>query len=60
MHSICVLGSIFKHIITPEFKEPTRVHLKCVLGSSLSHMMTHGTETNVTSLLYNNSSIQNS
>jgi hypothetical protein len=26
---------------------------KCVLGSSLTHMMTHGTETNVTSLIYN-------
>jgi hypothetical protein len=24
-----------------------------VLGSSLTHMMTHGTETNVTSLIYN-------
>jgi hypothetical protein len=30
-----------------------------VLGPSLTHMMTHGTETNVTSLLYNQSSIQN-
>jgi hypothetical protein len=28
---------------------------KCVLGSSLIHIMTHGTETNVTSLLYNRS-----
>jgi hypothetical protein len=27
---------------------------KCVLlGSSLTHMMTHGTETNITSLIYN-------
>jgi hypothetical protein len=25
---------------------------KCVLGLSLTHMMTHGTETNVTSLIY--------
>jgi hypothetical protein len=30
-----------------------------VLGPSLTHMMTHGTETNVTSLLYNRNSIQN-
>jgi hypothetical protein len=28
-----------------------------LLGSSLTHMMTHGTETNVTSLLYNKSSV---
>jgi hypothetical protein len=26
---------------------------KCVLGSSLTHMMTHATETNVTSFIYN-------
>jgi hypothetical protein len=30
-----------------------------VLGQSLTHMMNHGTETNVTSLLYNRSSVQN-
>jgi hypothetical protein len=36
------------------------VRLKCVLGSSLTHMMTHGTETNVISLLYNRSFVQNS
>jgi hypothetical protein len=30
-----------------------------VLGPSLTHMMTHGTETNVTSLLYNRIPIQN-
>jgi hypothetical protein len=30
-----------------------------VLESSLTHMMTHGTETNVTSLLYNRSYVQN-
>jgi hypothetical protein len=33
---------------------------KCVLESSLTHMMTHGTETNITSLLYNRSFVQNS
>jgi hypothetical protein len=38
----------------------TRAWIKCVLGSSLTHMMTHGTETNVTPLLYNRSSVQNS
>jgi hypothetical protein len=37
-----------------------RARIKCVLGSSLTHMMTHGIETNVTSLLYNRSSVQNS
>jgi hypothetical protein len=31
----------------------TRARLTCVLGSSLTHIMTHGTETNVTSLIYN-------
>jgi hypothetical protein len=30
-----------------------------VLESSLTHMMTHGTEINVTSILYNRDSIQN-
>jgi hypothetical protein len=30
----------------------TRARFTCVLGSSLTHMMTHGTETNVTSLIY--------
>jgi hypothetical protein len=30
-----------------------------VLGPSLTHMMNSGTETNVTSFLYNRSSIQN-
>jgi hypothetical protein len=40
-------------VVTPGFKGQTRVRLKCVLGSSLTHMMTHGTEMNVTSLLYN-------
>jgi hypothetical protein len=46
--------------VTPGFKGQTRARIKCVLGSSLTHMMTHGTETNVTYLLYNRSSIQNS
>jgi hypothetical protein len=46
--------------VTLRFKGQTRVRLQCVLGSSLTHMMTHGTETNVTSLLYKRSSIQNS
>jgi hypothetical protein len=31
-----------------------------VLGSSLTHMMTHGTEINVTFLLYNGSFVQKS
>jgi hypothetical protein len=39
--------------VTPGFKGQTRARIKCVLGSSLTHMMTHGTETNVTSLIYN-------
>jgi hypothetical protein len=43
----------------PDLREQTRVRLKCVIGSSLTHMMT-GTEMNVTSLLYNKSSVQNS
>jgi hypothetical protein len=30
-----------------------------VLGPSLTHMMNHGTGSNVTTLLYNRSSIQN-
>jgi hypothetical protein len=47
-------------VVTPEFKGQTKACIKCVLVSSLTHMMTHGTETNVTSLLYNKSSIQNS
>jgi hypothetical protein len=41
------------HGITLGFMGQIRVRLKCVLRSSLTHMMTHGTETNVTSLLYN-------
>jgi hypothetical protein len=36
-----------------------QARIKCMLGSSLTHMMTHGTETNVTSLLYNRSFVQN-
>jgi hypothetical protein len=31
----------------------TLARFTCVLGSSLTHMMTHGTETNVTTLIYN-------
>jgi hypothetical protein len=31
----------------------TQALFTCVIGSSLTHMMTHGTETNVTSLIYN-------
>ena len=45
--------------VTPGFKGQTRVRPKSVLGSSLTHMITHGTEMNVTSLLYNKSSVQN-
>jgi hypothetical protein len=38
---------------------PGREHNHQVLGPSLAHMMNHGTGSNVTSLLYNRSSIQN-
>jgi hypothetical protein len=34
------------------------MHIKYVLGSSLTHMMIHGTEINVTSLLYNRGYVQ--
>jgi hypothetical protein len=44
--------------VTPEFRGQIRVRIKCVLGSSLTHLVTHGTETNVTYLLYNRSSVQ--
>jgi hypothetical protein len=37
----------------PDLGGQTRARLTCVLGSSLTHMMTHGTKTNVTSLIYN-------
>jgi hypothetical protein len=47
------------NIVTPKFRGQTRACFKCVLGSSLTHMITHDTETNVTSLLYNMSSVQN-
>jgi hypothetical protein len=43
----------------PDLGGQTRVRLTGVLESSLTHMMTHGIETNVTSLLFNRSSIQN-
>ena len=39
----------------PDFRGPKpgrEIIIKCVLGSSLTHMMTHGIETNVTSLIY--------
>jgi hypothetical protein len=41
--------------VTHGFKGQTwaRARIKCVLGSILTHMMTHGIETNVTSLIYN-------
>jgi hypothetical protein len=42
--------------VTPEFQEhqnPGANLSPGVLGPSLTHMMTHGTETNVTSLIYN-------
>jgi hypothetical protein len=54
--SLCVDCTV---TVTPRFKGQTRVRLKCVLGSSLTHMMTYGTEMNVTSLLYNRISVQN-
>jgi hypothetical protein len=38
---------------TPGFKGQIQARFKYVLGSSLTYMMTHGTETNVTSLIYN-------
>jgi hypothetical protein len=39
--------------VTPGFKGQTRERIKCVMGPSLTHKMTHGTETNVTSSIYN-------
>jgi hypothetical protein len=39
--------------VTLGFKGQTRALIKCVLRSSLRHMMTHSTEMNVTSLIYN-------
>jgi hypothetical protein len=47
-------------MLHPDLRGQTRARIKCVLGSSLTHMMTHGTEMNVTSLLYNRICIQNS
>jgi hypothetical protein len=47
-------------IVTPGSKGQTQVRLKYVIGSSLTHMMTHGTEMNFTSFLYNRISVQNS
>jgi hypothetical protein len=38
--------------VTPRLRGLNQVRLTCVLGSSLTHMMTHGTEMNVTSLIY--------
>jgi hypothetical protein len=46
--------------VTPRFRGQTWARIKFVIGSSLTHTITHGTETNVTSLLYNKSSLQNS
>jgi hypothetical protein len=38
------------HDVTPRFRgSQTQTRLTCVIGLSLTHMMTHGTETNVTS-----------
>jgi hypothetical protein len=37
----------------PDLGVQTRACVKYVLGSSLTYMMTHGTETNVTSFIYN-------
>jgi hypothetical protein len=48
--------------VTPGFRgTKARAQTKSpgVLGPSLTHMMNHGTGSNVTSLLYNRSSIQN-
>jgi hypothetical protein len=36
------------------------MRLKFVVGLSLTYMMTHGTEINVTSLLYNMGFVENS
>jgi hypothetical protein len=60
-HRLDIGHSVPTHIttVTPGFKGQTRARIKCVLGSSLTHMMTHGTEMNVTSLLYNRSYLQN-
>jgi hypothetical protein len=39
--------------VTPGFRGQTRTRIRCVLRSSLTHMITHGTDMNVTSLIYN-------
>jgi hypothetical protein len=49
----------YQTLVTRRFKQ-IQTCLKYVVGSSLTHMMTHGIETNVTSLLYNRGSVQNS
>jgi hypothetical protein len=49
-------------VVTPGFrgtKTRARTSSPDVLGPSLTHMMNHGTESNVTTLLYNRNSIQN-
>jgi hypothetical protein len=52
-------GKASQKLSHPDLGVQTQARITCVLGSSLTHMMTHGIETNVTSLLYNRSSIQN-
>jgi hypothetical protein len=58
---LCLLSTNFEVILCHiQIEGQTQARLKCVLGSSLTHMMTHGTESNVTSLLNNRGSVQNS
>jgi hypothetical protein len=47
------------HTRVLEAPRPAREQSLGVLGPSLTHMMNHGIETNVTSLLYSRSSVQN-
>jgi hypothetical protein len=54
IHKSCIPSSQgLKKPVAPRFKGQTRARIKCVMGSSLTHMMTQGTETNVTYLIYN-------
>jgi hypothetical protein len=59
---LSILGKSLRATVTPGFrgtKTRARTSSPGVLGPSLTHMMNHGTGSNVTTLLYNRSSIQN-
>jgi hypothetical protein len=59
---LTALKRILRYLrVTPGFEgSKTQARFTCVLGSSLSHMMTQGTETNITSLIYNGVLYKNS